>query len=193
MADDRQRWEERYATGHGAGDVTPSDFLVAHAALVRGRVLDIAAGAGRNALFLAQRGNVVDALDISLVGLRKACAKAAAAGLALRAAQVDLESFPLPVERYDAVINIRYLQRSLFAPILRAVRPGGVILFDTFLIDQQRLGHPSNPTFLLRRGELRAAFSRCEVLVYQEGLFQTHAGPAYLARMVARRRAPGLD
>jgi tellurite methyltransferase len=96
-------------------------------------------------------------------------------------------------ERYDAIINIRYLQRSLFAPMQRAVKPGGIILFDTFLIDQQTIGHPSNPDFLLQRGELREAFSQCEMLVYEEGLFPTMPQPAYLARMVARRPLRAVD
>jgi len=189
MSDDRQRWEERYAAGHHSGGEPPSDFLVAHAAMIDGRILDVAAGAGRNALFLARRGNTVEALDISLAGLRIARAAAAAERLSILAVQADLETFPLPSERYDAIINIRYLQRSLFLPLQRAVKPGGIILFDTFLIDQQTIGHPSNPAFLLQRGELRAAFSRCEILVYHEGLCATTPQPAYLARMIVRRRA----
>jgi tellurite methyltransferase len=196
---DRQCWEDRYrGRSGGAGadaphrhaDEAPSDFLVSHADLVQGRVLDVAAGAGRNALFLARRGNVVEAIDISLAGLRLACAAARAEGLRLLAVQADLEVFPLPIDRYDAVINIRYLQRSLFGPLQRALRPGGVIIFETFLLEQQQFCHPRNPAFLLRRGELRAAFSDCEILFYEEGLFQPGSHPAYLARMLARRRAP---
>lgn len=188
MVDDRTRWEERYATGHHAASDPPSDFLVAHVGLIHGRILDVAAGAGRNAVFLARRGNTVEALDISLTGLRIARATAIAEQLNLLAAQVDLETFPLPVERYDAVINIRYLQRSLFRPLQRALKPGGLVLFETFLIDQQTIGHPSNPAFLLQRGELRAAFAACEILVYEEGLFPSPSQPAYLARMIARRQ-----
>ena len=94
----------------------------------------------------------------------------------------------MPQERYDAVINIRYLQRSLFEPLRHALRPGGLLLFETYLIDQQRLGHPRNPAFLLQPNELRTAFSACEILAYQEGLVQTGAESAYLARLLARRR-----
>lgn len=187
MSDDRKRWEDRYTTA-GASRDGPSDFLAAHAALLHGRVLDVAAGAGRNALFLARRGLRVDAIDIALAGLRIAQTAARAEGLDLRAVQADLESFPLPHACYDAAINIRYLQRSLFEPLQQAVKPGGIILFETFLIDQQTLGHPRHPAFLLQHGELRAAFSRCDILVYEEGLFDA----AYLARMVARRPAQGM-
>jgi tellurite methyltransferase len=189
MSDARKRWEERYAAPGPSSD-GPSDFLAAHAALLHGRVLDVAAGAGRNALFLARRGLRVDALDIALAGLRIAQTAARAEGLDVRLVQTDLESFPLPRACYDAAINIRYLQRSLFEPLQEAVKVGGVILFETFLIDQQTLGHCHNPAFLLQHGELRAAFSRCEILVYEEGLFASAAPAAYLARMVARRSQP---
>ena len=188
MGEDRQRWEDRYATGN-AGRDAPSDFLVAHAALLHGRVLDLAAGAGRNALFLARRGLRVDAVDRALTGLQRAQSAARAEGLDLRVVQADLESFPLPRSCYDAVITIRYLQRSLFEPMQQAVKPGGIILFETFLIDQQTIGHPRNPAFLLQHGELRAAFSSCDILTYEEGLFHSTSQSAYLARMVARRRA----
>src|SRR5512135_3442044 len=161
MSKERERWEERYSGGD-AGHDPPSEFLVAHAALLHGRALDIAAGAGRNALFLARRGLRVDAIDHTLAGLRRAQTTARAEGLDLRVVQADLETFPLPRDCYDVAINIRYLQRSLFDPLQQAVKPGGVILCETFLIDQQAFGHPRNPAFLLQRGELQAAFSACE-------------------------------
>ncbi len=194
---DRQRWEERYAARstpdtaapNPTGADAPSDFLVAHAPLIHGRVLDVAAGAGRNALFLARRGNIVEAIDISFTALHLACATAKAEGLRLFAVQADLETFRLPTDRYDAAINIRYLQRSLFEPLQRAVKAGGLIVFETFLIDQCAIGHPRNPEFLLQHGELRMAFAAaCELLVYEEGLLESGGQPAYLARMLARRR-----
>jgi len=187
MSEDRRRWEARYTALESRAE-PPSAFLMRYADLVRGRVLDVAAGAGRNALFLARRGNTVEAVDIAFAGLRRARGAALAEGLSLLAVQADLESFSLPHNRYDAAINIRYLQRSLFSGLQRAVKPGGVILFETFLIDQQALGHPHNPTFLLHRGELRAGFAGCDIVVYEEGLFEANGAPAYLARMIARRR-----
>jgi tellurite methyltransferase len=186
MSSDRQRWEERYASGR-SGNQGPSRFLASTVSLIRGRVLDLAAGAGRNALYLARRGHPVDAIDIALAGLQRACALARAEGLALRAVQADLETFPLPTARYDAVLNIRYLQRSLFDAMRRAVTPGGLILFETFLNGPQQFVHPRNPAHLLQPGELRAAFAGCEILIYEEGWLDTEAEPAYVARLLARR------
>lgn len=191
--EDRERWEERYRSGRRSATEAPSEFLVSHADLFAGRVLDVAAGAGRNAIFLARRGVAVEALDVSLTGLRLATAVAAVEHLPLAAAQVDLESFPLPRRRYDGIINIRYLQRSLFGPLRRALKDGGIILFETFLIDQQAVSEHRNPAYLLQRGELRAAFSDCDILVYEEGLYETSCGPSYLARLLARCRAGDQD
>jgi tellurite methyltransferase len=191
--EDRDRWEGRYRSGRRSPNEPPSEFLAAHADLISGRVLDVAAGAGRNALFLARRGAIVEALDISLTGLRLARQEAAAEGLTLLAAQVDLESFPLPRRRYDAIINIRYLQRSLFVPFRQAIKPGGIILFETFLIDQQALSEHRTAAYLLQRGELRAAFSDWDVLICEEGFYQTSCGPSYLARMIARCPIPERD
>jgi len=187
-SDDRRRWEARYADERRTTGA-PSAFLMRHAALIHGRVLDVAAGTGRNALFLARRGAVIDAFDISLNGLRTLQTAARSEGLPIRPVQADLEHFPLPADRYDAVINIRYLQRSLFGALQRCVKPGGVILFETFLIDHLAVGHVSNPAFLLEHGELRRAFADCDVLVYEEGQLDTEDAPAHLARLVARRRA----
>ena len=184
--EDRERWEERYRNGQRCGTDLPSEFLAAHADLIGGRVLDVATGAGRNAVFLARRGAVVEALDISLTGLRLAQEIARTEGLRLFPAQVDLDNFPLPECRYDAIINIRFLQRSLFVPFRGALKPGGVVLFDTFLLDQQSLGEHRTAAYLLQRGELRTAFADWHILIYEEGLYATACGPSYLARMIAR-------
>ncbi len=191
--DDRERWEGRYERDAGEAERTPSEFVAAHAHLLHGRVLDVAAGAGRNALFLARRGLSVDAIDIAFAGLQRLRRVAIAEGLRVRAVQADLDAFPLPAARFDAIINIRYLQRALFAPMQRAVKPGGLVLFETFLIDQQTIGHPRHPEFLLQRGELRAAFRAFELLEYEEGLFTSSGSPAFLARMLARRPAGTRD
>ncbi len=162
-------------------------FLREWAHALHGRVLEIAAGSGRNTLFLARRGHRVDAIDIAAAGLRNIQATARSESLDVGLIQADLTTYPLPISVYDAVINIRYLQRSLFEPMRHCLRPGGIVLIETFLIDQQSVGHPKNPDFLLARGELDEAFSSFDVLFFSEGRVETEEAPAFLARLVARR------
>ena len=190
MRDDRTHWEERYQSpAPNLAGAEPSAFLAQQAAAIGGRVLDLACGTGRNSLFLARRGNRVDAIDIALGGLKQLQAIAAAEGLRINCVQADLRSFELPENCYDAVINIRYLERLLFPSMARALKPGGLLIFETFLIDQQQFGHPRNPDFLLKHGELREAFQSLDALHYDEGLVTAEKDASYMARLVARRPA----
>lgn len=186
MPTDRDKWESRHADPSHP-QLAPSLFLREWAHALHGRVLDLAAGSGRNTLFLARRGHRVDAIDIAASGLRNIQAAAHREGLDVGFIQTDLTSFPLPAAAYDVILNIRYLQRSLFEPIRHCLRPGGIVLFETFLIDQQSVGHPMNPEFLLARGELDEAFSSFDILFSSEGRVDTEGNPAFLARLVARR------
>jgi hypothetical protein len=108
-------------------------------------------------------------------------------GLPARFIQADLDTFPLPLGQYDVVVNVRYLNRPLLPALKTTVRDGGVVVFETFLREQAELGHPRNPAFLLERGELARTFADFEVLVHEEGLFQTEKDRAFLARIVAQR------
>lgn len=191
MRDDRSHWEQRYSAGGDAPPSAPSAFLVRHADLISGRVLDVACGSGRNAIFCARRGNVVVAIDLAWAGLERARQVAQAENLPLHLLQANLETLPLPAERYDSVINVRYLQRSLLPQLECALKPGGILLFETFLIDQMQHGHLRNPAFLLQHGELRDAFRELEQLEYEEGLLTHESGEAYLARLLARKPRQG--
>lgn len=185
MRADRTHWETRHADSHS--QASPSPFLVENADHIRGRVLDVACGKGHNGLFLARRGNSVEGIDIAFSALIDANNVALAENLPARFIQADLDDFPLPIERYDAVINFRFLNRRLLPSLASALKPGGVLAVETFLIDQKEIGHPRNPDFLLRRGELRDAFRSLEELRYEEGLFDVADGKAHLARLLARR------
>ena len=190
----RPQWEQRYDARDAGGTRPPSRFVVEHCGeLPRGRALDVASGDGRHACYLARRGWRVDAIDFARAGLAQLVAVARLDGLAVAALQADLETFPLPRRRYDLVVNVRYLQRNLLAALKRALVPGGTIVFETFLRDQQQLGHPKNPAFLLERGELADRFRDFDLLAYREGYSETESGPAFLAQMVARRPPHFVD
>jgi len=156
--------------------------------LKRGRVLDVACGSGRNARYFLERGDVVVGIDRSLDSLREA-RRAASDGHRLDLVQADLETFPLPSACFDVVVNVRYLQRSLVSSLRRALRPGGHIVFETFLVEQLQLGHPRNPDFVLQHDELRALFAGFRVLRYEESLCDEDGDAAYLARLWAEKPA----
>jgi tellurite methyltransferase len=151
-----------------------------------GSALDLACGTGRNALFLAEHGLPVTAVDWSgaaldileararsrkilvfRIPIMEEAKRASRAGIDLL--QADLERIELPARSFDLILNIRYLQRSLFPQICRALRPKGVLLFETYTQAQLDFcGGPRDPAHLLKVGELREAFPELQLLFYRE-------------------------
>jgi tellurite methyltransferase len=183
--EDREHWDAKHAVPIGA-PAHPAPFLVDHAhRLPVGRALDVAAGAGRNAGLLASLGHRVVAVDVSRVGLARL--RAAVPGVAC--VQMDLDLPGVRPASCDAVVVVSFLDRRLFDPAVDWLRPGGVVLWDTFLLEQRDVGHPRNPAWLLARGELRERLaSRCEVLAEREGLVDEAGGRAFRSGIVARKR-----
>jgi len=170
--------------------------------LPSGAALDLACGRGRNALFLAERGRHVTAVDWSAAALDVLEERVKALRIPVRRiqrieeskqptragmdlVQADLESIALPANRYSVILCVRYLQRSLFPQICGALRPGGMLLFETYTKAQLDFsGGPRDPAHLLNPGELRRAFPRLETVFYRE--LRAEQGIASLA---ARKRA----
>ena len=181
---DRARWDRAHENRHADDARPPASFLVEHAnLLVPGRTLDLAAGSGRNAAFLAAAGHRVVAVDVARAALEAARRRTTAIGVA----QVDLDDPPFRPRSFDNVVMIDFLDRRLFGPILEWLRPGGVVLVDTFLIDQREVGHPRNPAFLLERDELRDRFAAERILAYREGRVAEATAVSYRAGIVAVR------
>jgi SAM-dependent methyltransferase len=195
----RERWNERYgAPGFEAFPDAPAPWLVEHRPLLdelRGaradpRALDVACGDGRNSRYLAELGFAVDAVDVSDVAVEALRAATADAGLAVRAKVVDLEHEPLPEREYDVVVCMSYLQRDLFAALRRALRPGGVLLYETFSrAHVEELGKPFNPAYVLERNELLHAFAELHVRHYREGIAERGGDTRGVASLVAQRLA----
>ena len=183
----RAEWDERHR-GKPAGKAEP--FLVEMLdRLPRGLALDVGAGRGRNAVALARAGMSVVAIDFSYEAMRLLAVTAGAARLAIWPVAANLDSFHLKDESFDAIVNINFLDRTLFPEFARALRPGGMLIADTFLVDQAAIGHPSNPAFLLAHGELRQLARGLEIEEYREGLVTYSNGErAYRASIAARRR-----
>lgn len=129
----------------------PSAWVERFAPLIpAGEVLDLACGGGRHARLLAGLGHPVLAVDLDLAALEHA----AATGVVTQ--QVDLENgdWPYESERFAGIVVTNYLHRPLFPRIFRSLAPGGVLIYETFAEGNEQFGKPSNPRFLLQRGEL---------------------------------------
>jgi len=179
-------WDAKYRSEADQAARAPVALIARMADMLprSGRALDIAAGAGRNAVCLAEMGLTVDAVDLSAEGLRQATELAAERGVSIHTIVADLASFDPGEARYDVVTNFYYLQRDLVPRLRRSVRPGGLVLFETYTMDQltRRTG-PCNAEFLLRPGELEAMFEGFEILLYEE----TETERKAIASLVARR------
>jgi tellurite methyltransferase len=180
-------WNAHHS-GRTAGD--PEPFVVEMLALMpRGLALDVAAGRGRHSLALARAGMKVLAFDSSEAGVRIIKETAIAERLPIWPIVADVAGFPARPGRFDVVINVNFLDRGAIPEIKAALRPGGVLLFDTFLIDQAEIGQPSNPDYLLGHWELRDLLVGMELLRYREGLIVYGDGSrAWRASALAARR-----
>lgn len=166
----------------------PAGWLVDHVDLIpRGRrVLDVAAGHGRHAWWLAQRGWRVHAIDRDAGALADLEAAARAASLPLTTAVVDLEAPEAPTlgeSVFGAIVVVHYLYRPLFPVLAAALEPGGVLIYETFTVGQAQRGSPRNPAFLLDEGELPGLVAPLRVEHAREGLFDDRL----IASVVARR------
>jgi len=152
--DDRDKWDARYRE-RGAPE-EPSALLVSieDALPARGRALDVAGGAGRNAIWLARRGLEVTVVDVSAVALALARERAAAAGVALATVEADLAREALPAGPWDLILSFHYLHRPLFDAFADALAPGGMLVFSQPTVrNLERFERPSRP-YLLEEGEL---------------------------------------
>lgn len=188
--EDQEHWYQKHGATHG--EDSPSAFLdeilcSKSWTIQPGRALDIATGKGRNALFLAERGYRVDAMDISPVALEAARKIAEQKGLDVNFIEADLDRADLTGSAYDLVVNFNFLERALIPKIKSALKPGGHVVFETYLIDQRELGHPRSPAYLLGHNELLELFSGFRVLYYREGKMVEGGKEAYRAGLFAQK------
>ena len=171
---------------HSDINLEPSPFLVENLNLLpKGKALDVAMGSGRNSVFLAQNGFEVEGIDISLDAVRETQALATKKGVVIGVSVVDLErGYKLKREFYDVIICFHYLQRSLIPQMKDALKPEGVVVYETFIIDQATLfGKPRNPDFLLKHNELLDMFHDFRCLRYREGVIDNRAAIASIVAL----------
>jgi SAM-dependent methyltransferase len=180
---DAIRWNERYLLEGKQRLNRPPNHLVRQVgswAPVPGLALDIACGLGNNGRFLAGLGWTIIGLDISLVALRLAHKEARRHSLAFYPAVFDLSKLWLPAAHFDLIVNIRFLDRGIFPLYNRALKAGGILIFETFLNQQQS---QEKREHYLDPGELRQSFADYQILSW--GTRQD--GERFLEFLVARK------
>lgn len=187
---DRARWEDRYRDGDWADVDEPATILQDAEAWLEppGLALDVACGAGRNALFLARNGFTVMAVDISWEGLQRLARRGRSQSLDVHPVHADLQRFAFPPNSFDLIINTRFLLRSLFPAFRASLRPGGLLLLETYNVDEiEVLGGDIRREYALEHGELEREFAGLRFLLYEEGVFQRREGERGLARLIAQK------
>jgi SAM-dependent methyltransferase len=195
---DLEKWDARYREGQYASRRHPTALLERLIDdLRRGAALDVACGAGRNALYLAGQGFAVDAVDISAAGLERLGADADADGLAVRALEADLENgipagLPL-ADRYELIVMVRYVNLPLVAALIEKLADGGIFLSEQHLTTDRDVVGPRNEAYRLAPNALLEAARGLRIHFYREGLVTDPDGRrAALAQVVASRGGVGL-
>ncbi len=167
---DRAKWDAKYADPEFAPR-EPSAVLISLAEFLptSGKAIDVAGGAGRNAIWLAQRGLDVTIADVSPVGLAQAEARAQKAGVTLTTLCTDLQEKPFPAGPWDLIVSVRYLHRPLFAIYPSVLTPGGsLVVIQPTKTNLERHDKPP-PDFLLEDGELPRLIQGLKVIHCEEG------------------------
>lgn len=166
---DRARWDRRYRERAHHPDFTPHALLVNHAYLLKGgRALDVACGIGRDALFLAALGYQVDAIDLSEVALEKARTEAGRRNLSVQFVQADLDTYRIAPETYDVITDFYFLDRRLIPGIKTGLKPGGLVLLETYNIRRLAVDPAIDPIYLLQLGEAADLFAGFEILLAKD-------------------------
>ncbi len=181
MKSDQQKWNSRYKENTGA--LTPSKIVKQFGKLIQpsGRALDLACGNGRNSLFLAKKGFEVDAVDISDVAINRLQKKH---NPSIKASCTDLDIWTIPQNRYDLILNIRFLDRRLFSQITAGLKPGGLLIFQSFIGKKET-------RYCLNKNELRHAFLSLDIIFHEEKPTRPGSRFEETVSLVARKN-PGI-
>jgi len=190
MKADQKRWNDRFGRKKFAFGKEPNPFLKRYIHLLpKGKALDIASGEGRNAVFLAQQGFEVDAVDISEKGLKKAQKLAKEKGVRINTFLMDLDQYQIEKERYDLIANFYFLRRRLILKIKKGLKKGGTVIFETYLLEHRTLGTggPKQAKYFLKPNELLWLFKDFRILFYREGIFKEGGRRKAVASLIAQK------
>jgi SAM-dependent methyltransferase len=192
-------WDERYQTAEYVFGTEPNDFLAEHAGELRGPVLSIAEGEGRNAVFLASLGLEVHGVDGSAVGLAKARALAQSKNVEIRTEVADLEAFEPDAGRYGAVVSISAhlpsaLRKRLYPRLERCLVPGGIFLLEAYSEAQleRDTGGPKDLDMLMTVDKIRSELPdlvpvHLRELVREVNEGRRHRGAAAVVQFIGKK------
>ena len=190
MKSDQKRWDERFKGKGFTFGIDPNPFLKKHIRLLpKGKALDLAAGEGRNAVFLAQHGFDVEAVDISEKGLRKAQRLAKEMGVNIETILADLDTYKIEKEKYDLIANFYFLKRSLIPRIKKGLKQGGWVIFETYILEHRDISTegPKDRKYYLKPNELLRLFKDFRILFYREGIFKEGGRRKAVASLIAQK------
>ena len=185
---DRNKWNQRYVENSDRKG-NPVILLEEWLPKLRvGKTLDVACGAGRNALFLAHAGFDVDAIDISQQGLNKARQNAESQGFDINWIEHDFDQPYAFDDDYDLIVVMWYVNLPLITRLCDCLAPGGFLLCEEHLMTDEEVIGPRTSSYRVAPGALREAVSALEVLHYEESIVSNSEGEAIAsARVVARK------
>jgi SAM-dependent methyltransferase len=201
----KEFWDERYGREDFVYGTQPNDHVAAMAHHIPpGPVLCLAEGEGRNAVFLAQRGHAVTAIDLSPVGLAKAQALAASRGVSITTQAVDLAAYTIAPNAWAGIVSTwghlpPALRRRVNRQVVAGLQPGGVFILEAYTPDQLRhnTGGPKDPDLLMTLAALREELAGLDFLVGRElerdvteGAF--HTGIGAVVQVCARKPLPAF-
>ncbi|WP_455221994.1 class I SAM-dependent methyltransferase [Kaarinaea lacus] len=169
MADQRQ-WDERYREQGSILPSTPAEVLIENAHLLpdKGAALDLACGLGANAIFMAQHGLQAVAWDYSAIAIERLNQYARQHNIELQAEVRDVVLEPPTDHSFDVIVVSRFLERSIIPQLCNALKPQGLIFYQTFISEKDPSVGPGNPAYLLEPNELLQLFAGLRIRVYRE-------------------------
>jgi tellurite methyltransferase len=164
----RYRWDERYQGEIGSQQ--PAEVLTTHVHLLphSGRALDLACGLGANALLLAEQGLQTWAWDISPVAIARLDDTASRLGLSIHSEVRDVIARPPSPDSFDVIVVSRFLERTIVCALQTALRPGGLLFYQTFTRNRVDENGPRNSAFRLEDNELLHLFNDLKIRFYRE-------------------------
>ena len=193
----KARWNERYDRDMYIYGKEPADFLKQKIdRLKKGKVLVLAMGEGRNAVYLAQNGFDVTGVDISDVAIEKCNKLAEERNTMVNAVVADLTDYDMGEGQFDLITKFYYYEPSIFPQVIEALKPGGVFILEQFSIDHLKYREtsgfgPRNPDYLIKPNELLEHFKSLRILYYEDAVVELdegmHKGTAAIIRLIAQK------